>query len=211
MTKIFVELKNYLKIFAKNWIWFLLTVIIILVAGAGYKQYENSRPVSYEVSLLLNVTRSGIQTTDTYRYDDFYRLQADERFADTVVTWLKNPRIVTNIYNEAGKISGGIGLSELAGAFKVKRTSSQAISVSFKAESAREAQDLSESMTKAINNEIKSLNQYQKEENWFKIVGEEPVIKEYKITWNTVLPISIMLGIFLGIWVVLIKHYLKKD
>jgi len=188
----------------------LVTVIVILGIGAGWKKYQDSKPISYEVSLLLNVTRSGSQTTDAYRYDDFYRLQADERFADTVVRWLENPRIVTNIYNETGKISGGIGLDELSKAFVVKRLSSQAISVSFNSESAREAQDISESMTKTINNEIKSLNQYQKEDNWFKIVGDEPVIKEFKVSWNSILPIFVALGIFLGIWVVLVRHYLKK-
>lgn len=206
-----MDFKAYIKIFAKNWIWFLATVIIVLGAGSVYKQYENSKLLKYDVSLLLNVTRSGIQTTDTYRYDDFYRLQADERFADTIVIWLKNPRIVTNVYNETGKISGGIGISELSNAFKAKRLSSQIISVDFKSENAREAQDLSESITKTINNEIKLLNQYQKEDNWFKIIGDEPVIKEYKVTWNSILPIFFALGIFLGIWVVLIKHYLTHD
>ncbi|MFA5777012.1 MAG: hypothetical protein WC906_01050 [Parcubacteria group bacterium] len=206
-----MELKQYLKIFAKNWVWFAVTVAIILGIGTGYKYYENSRPISYEVSLLLNVTRTGIQSTDNYRYDDFYRLQADERFADTVVRWLQNPRIVTNIYNEVGKMSGGIDLKTLSKIFKVQRLTSQAISVEFSSESARDAQNISEAITKIINSESKNLNQYQKEDSWFKIIGDEPVIKEYKVTWSDVLPISIVLGIFLGIWVMLIRHYLKKD
>jgi uncharacterized protein involved in exopolysaccharide biosynthesis len=206
-----MELRNYLKIFLKNWIWFLVTVVIVLGIGVGYKQYKNSRPISFEVSLLLNVTRSGIQSTDAYRYDDFYRLQADERFADTIVRWLENPRIVTNIFNETGVISGGIDLGKLSKAFEAKRLSSQVIDVRYASNSAREAQDTSEALVKTINQEIKLLNQYQKEDSWFKVVGDEPVIKEYKVNWNSVLPIFIALGIFLGIWVVLIKHYLTRD
>lgn len=206
-----MELKDYLKIFAKNLVWFSLVLLLAMIIGAGYKHYKNSQPATYQVSLLLNVTRTGIQATDNYRYDDFYRLQADERFADTVVRWIENPRLVTNVYNETGMISGGIDLSELSNFFDAKRLSSQAIEVNFTAKSAVEAQNLSENLVKAINSEIKNLNQFQKEESWFKIIGDEPVIKEYKIIWKNVLLISIVLGIFLGIWVVLIKHYLTRE
>ena len=206
-----MELKDYLKIFVKNLVWFSLVLLLAMAIGAGYKHYKNSQPATYQVSLLLNVTRTGIQATDNYRYDDFYRLQADERFADTVVRWIENPRLVTNVYNETGMISGGIDLSELSKFFDAKRLSSQAIEVNFTAKSAVEAQNLSENLVKAINSEIKNLNQFQKEESWFKIIGDEPVIKEYKITWKNVLLISIALGIFLGIWVVLIKHYLTRE
>lgn len=166
--------------------------------------------MSYQVALLLNVTRSGIQVTDSYRYDDFYRLQADERFADTVVRWLESPRIVTDIYNETGIASGGIGLKDLSRTFKVKRLSSQMIDVRFTSGSAREAQNISESLVKAVNDETKELNQYQKEDNWFKVIGDEPVIKEFKVSWKDVLPISIASGFFLGVWTVLIINYLKK-
>lgn len=206
-----MELKHYLMIFKKNIILFLIVVLIIVGLGIGYRFYKNSRPITYEASLLINVTRSGIQATDNYRYDDFYRLQADERFADTVVRWLESPRIVTNIYNETGKVSGDIKIKELANFFKAKRLSSQAINVNFSSNSAREAQDISEALVRVVNQEIKQLNQYQKEDNWFKIIGDEPVIKEKRVDWNDVLPISIASGFFLGIWFVLIKHYLTRE
>jgi len=206
-----MDLKQYLKIFLKNRTWFLITILCVVVVGAVYGKYKESRPTSYQVSLLLNVTRSGTQTTDAYRFDDFYRLQADEKFADTVVKWLVNPRIVTDIFNENGMISGGIDLKKLSKFFKPKRLSSQTIEVNFTSNSAREAQDLSESTVKALNSEIKSLNQYQKEDNWFKIVGDEPVIKEYKVDWKNVFLVSLILGVFLGIWTVLIRHYLTRQ
>ncbi|MDO8529285.1 MAG: hypothetical protein Q7S18_01295 [bacterium] len=206
-----MDLKAYLKIFKKNIFVFLLTLLIVIGIGAAYKIYKESKPVTFEVSLLLNVTRSGIQNTDNYRFDDFYRLQADERFADTVVRWLKLPRIVTNIYNETGIVSGDIDLKKLSKVFSPKRLSSQAIEVTFESASAREAQDISEALTRTINQEIKLLNQYQKEEVWFKIIGDEPVIKANKLEWKDILLLSAILGIFLGIWAVLIKHYFARE
>lgn len=206
-----MDLKNYLKIFLKNWFWFLAVIAIMIGAGLGFVQYKNSRPVTYQISLLLNVTRSGIQETQDYRYDDFYRLQADERFADTVVRWIGTPRIATDVFNENGMVSGDISIKELSGFFKAKRLSSQAIEVNFSAKSAREAQDISESLVKVINQEIKQLNQFQKEDSWFKIIGDEPVIKEYKADRRNILTIFSVLGIFLGIWAVMIKHYLTHE
>lgn len=206
-----MELKKLIKTFVKNWILFVVTILVVLGIGAVYKYYKASRPISYEVSLLLNVTRDGIQNTETYRYDDFYRLQADERFADTVVRWLQNPRIVSNVFNETGKVSGDVDLGMLSKVFDAKRLSSQMIDVRFDAESARDAQDISVAITQVINKETKSLNQYQKEDSWFKIIGDEPVIKENKTNWKDILPIFSALGVFLGIWVVLIKHYLTSE
>lgn len=205
-----MDLRDYLKIFKKNIFVFLLTLLIVIGTGAAYKRYKESKPVTFGVSLLLNVTRSGIQTTDDYRYDSFYRLQADERFADTVVRWLELPRIVTNIYNETGIVSGDISLRKLSKIFKSRRLSSQVIEVTFESKSAREAQDISESLTKAINQESKLLNQYQKEDNWFKIIGDEPVIKENRLEWKDVLLLSAILGLFLGVWATLIKHYFTR-
>ncbi len=206
-----MELKNLIKIFRKNWTLFALTIFIVLAIGAGYKYFKDSRPITYDVSLLLNVTRENIQSTDNYRYDDFYRLQADERFADTVVRWLENPRIVSNIYNETGKVSGGIDLNQLSKVFKAKRMSSQMIDVRYAAQSASDAQEISLALTQVVNKEIKELNQSQKEDSWFKIIGDEPVIKESKIEWKNILLIFSALGIFLAIWTVLLKHYLSQE
>ncbi|MFH0969105.1 MAG: hypothetical protein V1804_01220 [Patescibacteria group bacterium] len=206
-----MDLKNYLKIFWKNIFLFLITVFIIVGAGAGYKAYKNSKPIDYQVYLLINITRSGIQSTPDYRYDDFYRLQADERFADTVVRWLESPRIVTDIYTETGIPSGDIGIRDLSKIFKVKRVSSQTVELKFNTANVRLAQDISESVSKIINREAKKLNESQKEDNWFRVIGEEPVIKENKIPWKNVLSISAVIGIFLGIWTVLIKHYLTRE
>jgi len=164
--------------------------------------FQFSRPLNYKASLTLNVTRIGSQPTDAYKYDDYYRLQADEKFADTVVSWLDSPRIVADIYSDA-KAS-----NESAG-FKAQRLSSQMIQVSFVASNIKTAQNLASSTIKIINNESDKLNQSQKEEMWFKVLGEDPIVGENKFKLEYVLLTSLVLGIFLGIWGVMIKHYLE--
>ena len=85
------------------------------------------------------------------------------------------------------------------------------IDVRFTADNVRMAQDISQSLVKSINQESKNLNQFQKEDNWFKVVGEEPVIKEQKTVFKEILIFFTALGVFVAIWVVLIKHYLTRE
>lgn len=62
------------------------------------------QPVRYTTVLSLHVGRVHNETqAEEYHYDDFYRLQADERFADTLVRWLASPSIVADIYSGIGR------------------------------------------------------------------------------------------------------------
>ena len=68
---------------------------------------------------------------DNYKYDNFYRLQADEKFAETLVEWLKSPRIEEKIFKEAGIDPSGYSLKKLAKSIKAEKMSSQVVAVSF--------------------------------------------------------------------------------
>jgi capsular polysaccharide biosynthesis protein len=200
-----MELKEYLAIFKKHLKLFLGVITIFLLAGLAWQFLQ---PLTYKSSLTLNVTRIGTQKTDAYRYDGFYRLQADERFADTVVRWLQSPRIVADIYNDAKIMASGLSQRTLSKIFKAQRLSSQEILVTYVTSDSRTAQTLAESIVKVINSKADELNKFQKEENWFTILGSEPVVRENRRDTRIVLFASLVLGAFLGFWAVLIRHYL---
>lgn len=202
-----MELKEYIAIFKKYSKAFMATVIIFVLAGVAF---QILRPLNYKSSLTLNVTRIGSQETADYRYDDFYRLQADEKFADTVVRWLQSPRMTVKIYNDSKIVSTGLSQRELSRIFKAQRVSSQVVNVKYFSKTPDSARDLSKSIIKIINQEAENLNKFQKEEMWFTLMGGEPVIGENKWPWEVVVLISLILGIFSGFWVVLIRHYLQK-
>jgi capsular polysaccharide biosynthesis protein len=112
-----MELKEYINIIKKELKLFIsITVIIILAAFA----YFYLRPVSYLASLTLNITRLGSQETPDFKYDDFYRLQADEKFAETLVQWLKDPRMVTDIFSSTGLDVQNKNLKELRKSLKAE-------------------------------------------------------------------------------------------
>ena len=93
-----MEFKEYMAIFKRHARVFWLVVLGCVVVSVIWQQ--NQRAV-YQATLLINIGRGSVQNTEQYTYDNFYRLQADERFADTVVRWLGSPRIVEDIYADA--------------------------------------------------------------------------------------------------------------
>ncbi len=202
-----MELREYLQIIQKDIrTLFLVTVLAVLMSVA----YFGLRPVSYDVSMALNVTRSGSQQTTDYRYDDFYRLQADEKFAETIVEWLKNPRIVTDIYTKAGIDVGQLNLKQLAKALNSEKLSSQIVAVSFSASDESSARKISEAVAEVIEKNVAVLNENQNESTWFRIIAQAPVIVKNAGTIWTLLVFPLLFGMFIGFWLVMLRHYLKK-
>ena len=201
-----MELKEYLKIFKEHIQAFIVTVVVIV---AGSFIYFGLKPVSYDTSLLLNITRSGSQTSAEYKFDDFYRLQADEKFAETVVQWLANPRVATDILAEAGIDSKNFSLRQLSKSIKAEKLSSQVVAVNFSAPTAGQAGKMADAIVSVISKNTEFLNKDQEENNWFKIDAQPPVIIKSAVSAQIIFLASLALGIFIGFWLVLIIHYLE--
>lgn len=196
-----MELKELVKIFWKYRMTFVLvTLLTVAVAFA----WSLLLPKNYAASLMLNVTRTAAQQTSEYTYDDFYRLQADERYADTIVRWLGDPRVIADIYSSA-KVS--LHPSESLGA---KRLSSQMISVTFVSPTVEAAKKTASSIVDVLNKQTEELNKRQKQENWFYILGSEPVITVAGWPWPKILFASLLVGMFLAFWIVLGRHYFEN-
>lgn len=202
-----MEFKEYFLIFKKYFKLFITITALFIVAGILFQLF---RPLSYKAVLNLNITRTGKQETSDYRYDNFYRLQADEKFADTVVRWLESPEITARVYNDSQIITAGLSHWKLSRTFKAQRLSSQAIKVSYSAKNADTAKNLAGSIIKIINSETEALNKMQNEETWFVVIGDNPIIRENKWPWSIVILFSALAGMFAGFWGVLIKHYFEK-
>ena len=201
-----MELKEYITIIRQNINVFLAVVAVCVVFGFAFMFL---RPVSYTTSMLIDVTRSGTQDTVDYKYDDFYRIQADEKFVQTIAQWIANPGIEADILSGAGLSANNLSLRQLSNSFRAQELSSQALAVTFSAPTREQAQKISASITNIITKNTAALNADQKESGWFEIVAHSPVIVQDLYGPLLVLVVSLALGIFLAFWVVLIIHYLK--
>jgi capsular polysaccharide biosynthesis protein len=199
-----MELREYLKILKNNKHLFWLVAMALILIAAFYIFF---RPISYTTSLTLNITRGGTQSTDNYKYDNFYRLQADEKFAETLVEWLKSPRIEEEIFREAGISTSDFSLKRLMSSIKAEKMSSQVVSVSFSSLNMKSSQDIAQAVSKIIIQNTKELNNDQKDATWFEVLPENPVVKIDEISPLTVLAL-LLFAFFAAFWVVMIKHYL---
>lgn len=201
-----MELKEYFKIVKENSRLFAAVIAVIII---GSFAYFILRPIAYEASLTLNITRSGTQETSDYKYDDFYRLQADEKFAETVVQWLKSPRVVADVLGAAGIESRNLSASRLSKIFNAENLSSQVVAVSFSGKTAEEAKKISNAAVSVISDNIEFLNKDQKENSWFKVAAAAPVIAKKTFDPFLLFVVSLLAGIFIAFWAVMIKHYLN--
>ncbi|MEF3692183.1 MAG: hypothetical protein V3574_03985 [Candidatus Moraniibacteriota bacterium] len=192
-----MDLKDFIIIFRKNKRWFWGAFLLTFVFGLGV---WFSLSGLYKAEVDLNITRTGYQKeTSEYRYDEFYRLQADERFADTVVRWIGSKRIQSDIIRE----SEGVYFSKLKG----QRLSSQMIKISFLIKDKEKAGEISRIVSQILNNKTDELNFEQKNPQWFKLLVSAPVVDKYGLPWWQMAILLSALGSFAGFWAVLVRHY----
>lgn len=202
-----MELREYLKIFKENIRTFIFVMILVLAAGFTYFY---SKPVSYDTSLSFNITQKGVEATTDYKYDHFYQLSANEKFADTMVEWLKAPGFVENIYANSNIPTHSFSLKKLTKLFKAEKRSSQLVLVYFSAPNEEIAKNISNSVKKEVQKNMESLNLSQKDPNWFEVLSAEPLIIKHTFDFWWVFSGLFFGGFFLAFWTVLTTHYFKK-
>jgi len=163
------------------------------------------QPGRFETSLSVNVSRSGTQTTSDYAYDQFYRLQADERFADTVTRWLAAPSILEDIRTVSGVSA------DVAGSISAKRLSSQMIDVTYVSRTRDGFGGMARAIPEVLNGETEKLNALSKSPDWFTVMADDPVVRDARLPVRLLFPLGIALWVFFGFWVVLIHWYLRGE
>ncbi len=191
-----MELREILEIFLARRRVLFWTLGFFLVGGLLFWEMQ---PISYRADITMNVARSGMRETNDYSYDSFYRLQADERFADTVVRWLESPRILSDINREAGE--------NLASQISAERLSSQVIRVQFRVSERNIVDPITQSLFRVLNHEAKSLNTGPDPAGWFVLVGDVPVVSDARFSFVRTFLFSGALGMFFGILSLLLSWY----
>ena len=201
-----MEIRDYFRIIKQNWQTFGLVVILCLVLGGIFLATQKE---SFAISLTVNITRKGAQITTDYKFDDLYRLQADEKFAETIVGWLMSPIIAKDILDKAQIKNDGISLRGLSRKFKAEKISSQIVAVNFPTANKDDAGRIAKAIIEELSDNTEKLNQLQQENNWFSLSINDPVIVKNIYSFKVVIPLMLILGIFFAFWVIMLVHYWK--
>ncbi len=203
-----MELRDIISIFQKR-AYFFLAIVVVFVLAAWF--WQKNQPEKFQATLLINIGRNGTSQAAEYTYDSFYRLQADERFADTVVRWFSDPRVVEDIYREAHLNPEYLGIKDLKRVFSAGRLSSQMITVKYGAENRMLLEQLAVASVTILNRYTDTLNTNGKDTSWFIVIGSDPVIRDSRVVLYVALSAGLALGLFAGFWIVLFRHYLAKE
>ncbi len=203
-----MELYEYWIILKKKRRVFLSTLCVFVISAGAWQVAQRDR---YGATLLLNISRSGSQQTSDYTYDGFYRLQADERFADTVVRWIGSPRGAEDVLRDAGMETGTYTTKGLTRFFDVGRLSSQVIRVEYMTTSESSAEKIAQGMMRVLNRYAEELNREGKDPSWFIVEGDMPVIRDARIPWWQALAVAFALGAFFGFWFAMFAEYWEKQ
>lgn len=203
-----MELREIVLLFRKDAKVFFGIIAAFLLVGVLLFLFQGG---GYNVSMTLNVTRDSSIDVSDYAYDAFYRLQADERFADTVVRWLQSPSVVSEIFSNAQIDTSSWSLHKLKRALDPERLSSQVIAVNFSSATPQEAIAVSHATSQMINDLSQELNKQQNESAWFIVLSEEPIVKPHQQSFISLIVIMGILGLFVAFWSVIIRHYMSTQ
>ncbi|MEP7162873.1 MAG: hypothetical protein ABI747_03865 [Candidatus Moraniibacteriota bacterium] len=202
-----MTLSQFLAIFSSRQ-KLCLTILVgaLLLSLAMYRLQSQS----YSVTLLLSVARSSSDETPDYKYDQFYRLQADERFADTIVRYLGTEVGKRDIVTRAD-LSPLDASDFFEHSIQASRLSSQIVTVSARTRTIRAGEKIAASLPEAVNGYAASLNREARVGNWFLVVPSDSVIVEGRFSWRLAVTIGLLVGLFLAFWTALGDHFLKGE
>ena len=203
-----MELREYYKILKSNISVVIYTVIIAVVIVYAWSMRASQ---TYNASLLLNISRTETQTTADYRYDQFYRLQADDKFAETIVEWLKSPGVAQDIFTKAGISSDQKTTRVLSKSFRAEKLSSNLVSLQYSTQTNEEAGKIAPAVSLIISDKIKSLNSGARDPDWFQIDASNLIVLKNTQDLRLNLSIAALAGLFLGTLLAFGKHYISDE
>ncbi len=199
-----MSLYDFVAIFThrKKLIWTVLGGTLLLSLALYRVQ-----PKVYDVSVLLSVTRTASEKTTEYQYDQWYRLQADERMAETLARYFETSEARRSLALVADLLPSE-RTSFLQKRVKATRLSSQLVEVRLVARTERGGQQLGEAVPALANRYIEELNGFTQDRTWFQVVSPPPLLEDARYTWREMVLAGGAFGVLLAFWMALFDHAL---
>lgn len=199
-----MELRDFLRLLWRERTIFGIMLLLGLLCGAAVYRLQSQW---YSVETLLSVTRQGAaaETTD-YQYDEYYRLQADERMADTVSRYLESRvgRTETARLAELSEVRSKEYVRENVAALRLSPT---LIRVSFPTPTLTEGKRIAVALRLVGEQHLASLNEQAAEPHWFTLVDGGVSFRDGRFPFMPALGIGLASGFFIAFWVVLGRWY----
>ncbi len=202
-----MELREYYKILKNNFSILVTTIAVFLVIAYAWTVRVSQ---SYIASVALNISRNDIQSTADYRYDQYYRIEADEKFSDTVEQLFRIPGVAQEIFSRA-QVNKNYTLGQLRKSFKATKLSPELVEVHYTCDSKETADKISEAIASVVSERVKSLNKNSSDDTWFSIIPSNYIVSKNDQNIYLNLGVAFIGGLLVGILLAFFKHYLTNE
>ena len=204
-----MDLYEYVVLLKKSWI---IPAVIILVLGIWSWRDNVLHPYDYTGTVTFTVGNKAVQSSESAQYAQYYNLSSASSFADTLVSLIASPNIISDIYTSANEPLPTQKLSSLAKIIKANKNSgsSGVVVASVEAQSADSALKITRSLADTIARQVTALQNDNSLSKDLTLSFTAPVV--FSVQNNMSLPIvlSVIAGLFIGAAVVFIRHSLKR-
>lgn len=200
-----MELRDYVKIIGKH-LWLVVCIGLLIALGAYL--FSITRSVSFDGSVSMYVGKpSGKLEVKDYQYDEYYALQASSLYADSVISWLKEPSNVVKIYDNAKLDLPTEKISKLSKTIAALKQNPATISITAHADNESSVNNLLDATVKFVNLKNSSLNQNPQDN--FTISASDISVFQNKpnVLLNSLIGLAV--GLMIGLGFVFLVDYFQ--
>ncbi len=204
-----MTLKKYLQIFGKR-IWIFIATLVIVLVGTYVFTISSHDNYSGSLSIYTLVTKQEIPKDQStfYEYDNYYAFQSSEIFADTVITWLKDPANVSTIYAQANQALPDISLKKYSRLITAKKNEPATVQISLQSDNKEFVDKLIDSTKYFVENKVTDW-QNKGLLNNTEIEISNPIVVQEKPNMLMNMGIAFIVSIVLGLALVYFTEYIQ--
>ncbi|MDP3970264.1 MAG: hypothetical protein Q8P90_01050 [bacterium] len=201
-------MKNHLQ-YIKKYIIFIL-VFGLVTAGVAYAVSSN-RPASYKTVMSYELELINRSATSEYQYGSYYDLKGSEIFAQHLMSLMRSPAVIEDIFRQAGISYEIDNLSRFTNQFRTDQGSAQHFSVTFSRYNRSEAESIATAMTDVLSERVATSQVDDNQKSMFKLRSSEPVILYEEVNvWLAVI-VALLAGWLFALALVYLKRYLQSE
>lgn len=200
-------MKNHLAYLKRSLLFILIFAVLV---GVVTYVIASQRPASYEVVQSYEVTLVNRTSTPDYQYGSYYDLKGAELFTQHVMSMLRNPALIGEIFAGAGTGYTIDNLSRFTSQFRTDQDSSQQFTVRFSRYNEAEAKALAQSMSTILEREVVVAQTDSDQQNLFGLVAYDPVIVYQDVNVWLLTSLGVVAGLLCAIVLVYLNRYLRN-
>lgn len=201
-----MQAKEHLQTLGRAW-WFIV-LFGVVVAGITYA-VASKRPDSYKAIQTYQIQLVNRQPTSDYQYGSYYDLKGAELFTQHVMSLLRSPAVIEQIYQGAGLSYTIDNVSRFTSQFRTDVDSVQQFTVTFSRYNADEAEALANSMSTVLTEQVAQAQVDVTGSSMFQLSAFEPVVVFQKTNLVLVTVTALIAGWILAMILVYLRRYLQ--